>query len=189
MFDRLRKSILGADLPTEPVVIQIPDTRFGTFTVTGQWDPRVVTVTGPWRSTLTLSADTPLPDALKRRLVWLMPPPRITPTSRDAVRLSVDGGRAPLDCGRRAMRRATYNVRATVTGRDYLLRHRRRWRARLERDNEPVADLSTSDGGQTMSARYEAGADATDAAVAIGLGLTLGVGAPGFMTNLFGSMT
>jgi hypothetical protein len=185
VFEKLRRSVVGADIPTEPVVIQVPDARFGQFTVTGKWDPRVVTVTGPWRATLTLSAVMSLPDAVKRRLIWHIPPPRITPTTRDAVQLHVDGVPAPLDCGRRAMRRATYDVRATVAGREYLLRHERRWRARLERGGQPVARLSTADQGRTMSAAYEPVADAADATVAIGLGLTLGIGAPGFARNLF----
>ncbi|MGH3761359.1 hypothetical protein [Actinophytocola sp.] len=188
MFGWLRRSVVGADIPTEPVVIQVPDARFGTVTVTGQWDPRVVTVSGPSRATLRLSAVLALPDALKRRLVWLVPPPRITPTTRDAVELEVDGEPAPLDCGRRAMRRATYNARATVAGREYLLRHERRWRASLERDGQPVARLSTSDRGRTMSAVYQPTADVTDASVAVGLGMTLGVGAPGFLANLVNAL-
>lgn len=179
---------MGQDLPTEPVVVQVPDARFGTFTVTGQWDPRVVTVTGAWPTTLTLSASTSLPDALKRRLIWHVPPPRITPLTRDAVRLLVDGQPAPLDCGRRAMRRATYDVRATVFGREYVLRHRRRWRARLERGGQPVAQLSTSDHGRTMSAVYRPTADIADAAVGVALGMTLGVGAPGFVRNLLSNL-
>ena len=188
VFDRLRKSVVGADIPTEPVVIQVPDVRFGTFTVTGQWDPRVVTVTGPWRATLTLSAVLSLPDALKRRLIWHVPPPRIAPMTRDAVELRVDDKPAPLDCGRRAMRRATFNARATVAGREYLLRHQGRWRAHLERDGEPVAEVSTSDGGRTMSAAYRPTADVTDATIAVGLGMTLGVGAPGFVRNLLSAV-
>jgi hypothetical protein len=180
----LRRKVVGEEIPTEPVVIRIPDERFGTFTVTGEWDPRVVTVTGPWSSTLTLSATSSLPEALKRRLIGLIPPPRITPVSRDAVQLRVGDEPAPLDCGRRAMRRATFNVRATVSGRDYLLRHRRRWRAQLERGGQPVIDLSTSDYGQTLSAHHRPATDVTDAAVAVGLGMTLGIGAPGFFRNL-----
>ncbi|HEY0449112.1 hypothetical protein [Actinophytocola sp.] len=188
MFDRLRKTMVGADIPTEPVIIQLPDQRFGVFTVTGQWDPRVVTVTGPWRATLTLSAVLSLPEVLKRRLIWNLPPPRITPMTRDAVRLEVDGQPAPLDCGRRAMRRATYNVRATVAGREYLLRHEGRWRARLERDGQPVARLSTPDQGRTMSAVYQPAADAADASVGVALGMVLGIGAPGFMRNLLANL-
>lgn len=180
--------MVGADVPTEPVVVRLPDRRFGVFTVTGQWDPRVVTVTGPWRTVLTLSAATSLPDAVKRRLIWFVPPPRITPVTRDAVQLLVDGQAAPLDCGRRAMRRATYTARATIGGRDYALVHERRWRARLERDGRPVARLSTSDGGQTMSAVYQSTADVADASVAVALGLTLGVGAPGFLRNLLANL-
>jgi hypothetical protein len=166
------------------VVIQVPDERFGTFTVTGEWDPRVVTVTGPWRSTVTLSATSSMPQAMKRRLIWLVPPPRITPISRDAVELRVDDEPAPLDCGRRAMRRATFDVRATVSGRDYLLRHRGRWRAHLERGGQPVIELSTSDHGGMMSAAYRPAADVTDATLAVALGATLGIGAPGFFRNL-----
>lgn len=188
MFDKLRKAVTGADLPTEPVELRMPDTRFGTYIVTGQWDPRVVTVTGPWQATLTLSAVAKLPDALKRRLVWLVPPPRITPTTRDAVRLTVDGQPAPLDCGRRALRRATYDVRATVAGREYLLRHTGRRHARLDRGGQPVARLSTVEPGRTMAATYEPAADAADATVAIGLGLTLGIGAPGFLRNVLGEI-
>ncbi|MPZ81238.1 MAG: hypothetical protein GEV28_12900 [Actinophytocola sp.] len=188
VFDRLRKTVIGADIPTEPVLIRLPDQRFGMFTVTGEWDPRVVTITGPWRAVLTLSSVLALPNALKRRLIWNVPPPRITPMRRDAVRLDVDGRQAPLDCGRRAMRRATYDARATIAGREYLLRHERRWRARLERDGRPVARLSTSDHGRSMSAVYQPSADATDASVGVALGMVLGVGAPGFIRNLLANL-
>ncbi len=184
MFDKLRKAIVGADLPTEPVVVRIQDPRFGMFTVTGAWDPRVVTVHGPWQSVVTLSASLQLPDAVKRRLVWLGPPPRIVPNNRHAVALTVDGQPMPLDCGRRAMRRATFNVCATVVGREYLLRHERRWRSRLERNGQPVSRLSTSDRGDTLRAVHEPGADVVDATVGVALGLVLGVGAPGFLRNL-----
>src|SRR3954449_2333356 len=56
MFGKLRRSVVGADIPTEPVVIEVPDARFGTFTVTGQ-------------------AELALPDAVKRRVIWYVPPP------------------------------------------------------------------------------------------------------------------
>lgn len=184
MFDKLRKAVVGADLPTEPAVVRIQDPRFGVITVTGTWEPRVVTVDGPWRVTMTLSAPSRLPDAMKRRLVWLVRPPRIVPTDRHAVTLTVDGQPAVLDCGRRAMRRATFDVRATVAGRDYLLRHEGRWRARLERGGQRVSRLSTSDRGETVSAVHEPGADVVDATVGVALGLVLGVGAPGFLRNL-----
>jgi len=188
VFEMLRRSVLGADIPTEPVVVRLPDPRFGMFTVTGQWDPRVVAVTGPWRATLTLSATLSLSDALKRRLIWNVPPPRITPMTRDAVLLQVNGEPAPLDCGRRAMRRATFNARATIAGRQYLLRQERRRRAHLERDGHTVARLSTPDQGRTMSAVYQPTTDVMDATVAIGLGMTLGVGAPGFVRNLLANL-
>ncbi len=184
MFDKLRKAIVGADLPTEPVVVRIQDPRFGVFTVTGAWDPRVVTVHGPWQAVVTLSASLQLPDALKRRFVWLVRPPRIVPNSPRAVALTVDGQPMPLDCGRRALRRSTFNVRATVVGREYLLRHERRWRARLERNGHTVSRLSTSDRGDTLRAVHEPGADVVDATVGVALGLVLGVGAPGFLRNL-----
>lgn len=184
MFDKLRKAVVGEELPTEPVVVRVQDTGFGTFTATGAWDPRVVTVTGPWQATVSLSASLQLPDALRRRLVWLVRPPRIVPNDRHAVTLTIDGQPAPLDCGRRAMRRATFNVRATVAGREYLLRHEGRWRARLERNGQQVSRLSTSDGGETLSAVHQPGVDVVDATMGVALGLTLGVGAPGFVRNL-----
>lgn len=184
MFDKLRKAVVGADLPTEPVVMRVQHAGFGTFTVTGTWDPRVVTVTGPWQATVVLSAQLHLPEALKRRLVWLVRPPRIVPNDRHAVLLTVDGQRAPLDCGRRKLRRGTYDVRATVAGREYLLRHERRWRARLLRNGQQVSRLSTQDRGQTLRATYQSGADVVDATMGIALGVVLGVGAPGFLRNL-----
>jgi len=184
VFDKLRKAVVGADLPTTPVVIRVVDAGFGTFTVTGAWDPRVVTVTGPWQATVTLSAPSQVPEALKRHLVLLVRPPRIVPGNRHAVTLTIDGQSAPLDCGRRALRRATFNVRATVAGRDYLLRHDGRWHARLERNGLPVSRLSTSDRGATLHAAYEPGADVVDATMSVALGLVLGVGAPGFLRNL-----
>jgi hypothetical protein len=188
VFDKLRKAVVGEDLPTQPVVVRIQDPRFGVFTVTGAWDPRVVTVTGPWQATVTLSAPLQLPDVLKRRLVWLVRPPRIAPIDRHAVALTVDGQPMPLDCGRRAMRRATFDVRATVVGREYRLRHEGRWRARLERNGQRVSALSTSDGGATLRAAHEPGADVVDATVGVALGLVLGVGAPGFVRNLFAAV-
>lgn len=184
MFDKLRKAVVGAELPTEPVVVRIQDAGFGMFTVTGAWDPRIVTVTGPWLATVTLSAPLQLPDALKRRLVWLVRPPRIVANDRHAVTLTIDGQPAPLDCGRRAMRRATFDVRATVSGREYLLRHEGRWRARLERNGQHMSRLSTSDGGETVHAVHQPGADVVDATMGVALGLVLGVGAPGFLRNL-----
>ncbi|HEY7597426.1 MAG TPA: DNA internalization-related competence protein ComEC/Rec2 [Actinophytocola sp.] len=57
---------------------RVPDARFGTIAVTGQWDP--------WPTTVTLSAETSLPETLTRRPIWLVPPPRITPTSRTPSR-------------------------------------------------------------------------------------------------------
>ena len=69
------------------------------------------------------------------------------PNDWRAIALTVDGQAAPLDGGRRAMRRVTLDVRATVVGRDYLLRHDGRWRARLMRDRQQVSRLSTPDGG------------------------------------------
>lgn len=188
MFNRLRKSLAGAELPDQPVVLHLPDPRFGGFTVTGRWDPRVVTVTGPWRAVLTLSATTDMSEAVKRHLIRLIPPPRITPMTPDAVQLLVDGQPAPLHCGRRALRRASYNVRATVAGRQYALIHEGRWRARLERDGQPVARLSTRDRGKTLSASYQPIADAADATVGVALGITLGVGAPGAVSNLLASI-
>jgi hypothetical protein len=184
VFDKLRRTVMGAELPTEPVVVRVQHAGFGTFTVTGTWDPRVVTVTGPWAATVALSAPLHLPDALKRRLVWLVPPPRIVPNDRHAITLAVDGHAVPLDCGRRALRRATFDVRATVAGREYLLRHERRWRARLVRDGQQVSRLSTPDAGATLNAEYRPGADVVDATVGVALGMVLGVGAPGFLRNL-----
>lgn len=184
MFDKLRKAVVGADLPTEPVVVRLQDAQFGTFTVTGAWDPRVVTVTGPWQAQVTLSAPLQVPDALRRRVALLFRPPRIVPNDRHAVTLTIDGQPVPLDCGRRALRRATFNVRATMAGREYLLRHERRWQARLERNGQRVSSLSTSDGGVTLHAVYQPGADAVDATMGVALGLVLGVGAPGFLRNL-----
>jgi hypothetical protein len=188
VFDNLRKAVMGANLPDKPVVIRTQHAGFGTFTVTGAWDPRVVTVTGPWQVTVTLSAPLDLPEALKRRLVWLVRPPQIMPNHRHAITLTIDGQQAPLDCGRRAMRRSTFNVRTTVAGRQYLLRHERRWWARLERDGQQVSRLSTSDKGSTLHVDYQPGADVVDATVGVALGMVLGVGAPGFLSNLFAQL-
>lgn len=188
MFDNLRKAVMGANLPDKPVVIRTQHAGFGTFTVTGAWDPRVVTVTGPWQAKVTLSAPLDLPEAVKRRLVWLVRPPRIMPNHRHAVTLMIDGLPAPLDSGLRAMRRSTFNVRATVAGRQYLLRHERRWWARLERDGQQVSRLSTSDRGMTLHVDYQPGADVVDATVGLALGMVLGVGAPGFLGNLFSQL-
>lgn len=189
MFDNLRKAVSGDKLPTEPVVIHLQDATFGTFTVTGTWDPRTVTINGPWRATVTLSTQLNLPDALKRRLVWLVPPPRIEPTNNPhAVLLTIDGQQAPLHCGRRGLRRSTFNVRATVAGREYLLRQERRRRARLERDGQQVSRLSTTDKGRTMRAEYLRGADVVDATMGVALGMTFGVGAPGFLSNFLADL-
>jgi hypothetical protein len=188
VFDKLRKAVMGAAPPTEPVVVLVEDARFGTITVTGAWDPRVVTVTGPWASTMMLSAPSQLRELLRRRLVWLTRPPRIVPVDRHAVVLTVDGQAAPLDCGRRAMRRATFDVRATVSGREYWLHHEGRWRARLTRDGQHVSWLSTPDAGVTVHADYPPAADVVDATVGVALGLVLGVGAPGFWRNLLANV-
>jgi len=188
VFDKLRKVALGADLPSKPVIIRTQHAGFGTFTVTGEWDPRVVTITGPWQVTVTLSAPLNVPEALKRRVMLMIRPPRITPNNRHAITLTIDGQQAPLDCGRRAMRRSTYNARATVAGREYLLRHEGRWSARLERDGQPVSRLSTPDRGLTLLADYQPGADVVDATMGVALGMTLSVGAPGFMRNLLAQL-
>lgn len=188
MFDRLRKTVTGAELPTAPVVVRVGDSRFGTFTVSGTWDPRVVTVTGAWRVTVTLSAASSLPAGMSRRLAWVVPPPRITPTRRDDVQLFVDGQPAVLDCGRRGMRRATFDVRVEIAGRRYLLHHEGRWRARLDRDGVTVSRLSTSDNSRTVTAVHEPGADPIDATVGYAVGFVLGIGAPGFLRNLFSEL-
>jgi hypothetical protein len=188
VFDKLRKAVVGSEVPTEPVVVRIRDAGFGTFTVTGAWDPRVVTVTGPWQATVTLSAPLQVPDVLKGHLALLHRPPRIVPNDRHAVTLTIDGQPAPLDCGRRALRRATFNVRATVVGREYLLRHESRWQARLERNGQRVSQLSTSDRGLTLHAMHQPGADVVDATMGVALGLVLGVGAPGFLRNFFAAL-
>lgn len=179
---------MGAGLPTEPVVVRVEDARFGTFTVTGTWDPRIVTVTGPWQAKVRLAARSQLPDALSRRLVRLVPPPRIVAGGRDAIAFTIDGQHAPLDCGRRAIRRATFDVRATVAGRDYLLHHEGRRQARLERSGQVVSRLSTPDHGETMRAVHQPGADVVDATVGVALGTVLGVGAPGFLRNLIAEL-
>lgn len=184
----MRKTVTGAEPPTAPVVVRVGDSRFGTFTVSGSWDPRVITVTGPWRVTVTLSAASFLPKGMSKRFAWVVPPPRITPTSRDAVQLFVDGRPAVLDCGRRAMRRATFDVRVEVAGRRYLLHHEGRWRARLDRDGVAVSRLSTSDDNKSVSAVHEPGADPIDATVGYAVGFVLGVGAPGFMRNLMSEL-
>jgi hypothetical protein len=188
VFDKLRKVVSGVALPTEPVIVHVRHAGFGTFTVTGKWEPRVVTITGPWQATVTLSAPLNLPDALRRRVALVFAPPRIMPNNRHAVTLTVDGREAPLDCGLRAMRRSTYNVRATVAGREYLLRHERRWWARLERDGQQVSRLSTPDRGRTVLSDYQPGADVVDATMGVAIGMTLGVGAPGFVQNLFAQL-
>jgi hypothetical protein len=76
----------------------------------------------------------------------------------------------------------------TVAGREYLLRHERRWKARLERNGQRVSSLSTSDRGVTLHAVYQPGADAVDATMGVALGLVLGVGAPGFLRNLLAGL-
>ena len=174
----------GAEPPTTPVVVRVGDARFGTFTVSGTWEPRVVTVTGPWRVTVTLSAASALSAGMSKRLAWVVPPPRIAPAGRDGVQLHVDGQPARLDCGRRAMRRATFDVRVEVAGRRYLLHHEGRWRARLDRDGVTVSRLSTPDDNRSVTAVHEPGADPIDATVGYAVGFVLGVGAPGFMRNL-----
>jgi hypothetical protein len=191
VFDKLRKTFMASDLPTEPVVIRTPHGGFGTVTVVGEWFPRVVTVTGPWEAVVTLDtreepsiADTVFSIGLSRQMAKRVPPPRVEPPHRRGVHLEVDGQPAPLDCGRRAMRRNTFDARATVAGREYLLRQEKRWRARLERDGQPVSRLSTTDGGQTVDTVHLPGADAIDVTMAVALGMTIGVGAPGFVRNL-----
>jgi hypothetical protein len=188
VFDRLRKTVTGAEPPTTPVVIRVGDSRFGAFTVSGTWDPRVVTVTGPWRATVTLSSTTVLSKGLSNRLSWMVPPPRIAPTDRHAVRLQVDGQPAVLDCGSRRMRRATFDVRVEVAGRRYLMHHEGRWRARLDRDGVMVSRLSTSDDNKSVDAAHEPGADPIDVTVGYAVGYVLGVGAPGFVRNLFSEL-
>lgn len=191
VFDKMRKAFMASDLPTEPVVTHVPQGGFGTVTVVGAWYPRVVTVTGPWQATVSLDTreepsvgDTAFSIGLSRQIAKRIPPPRIEPPHRHGVNLRVDGHPAPLDCGRRAMRRATYNVRTTVAGREYLLRQKKRWHAGLERDGRPVSTLSTSDRGRTVHAVHLPGADAIDVTMGVALGMTMGVGAPGFMRNL-----
>lgn len=129
---RLLKTIsdrwTGADLPTTPVVVHHDDPRFGAFTVSCTWQPRAATITGPW-TTLVIAAP-PQPTIAARAVK----PPRVTATGRHDVTLTVDGAVVPFDLGRRALRRATYNVTTTVAGRSYRLRQCRATRADLERD-------------------------------------------------------
>jgi hypothetical protein len=71
-----------------------------------------------------------------------------------------------------------YDVWATVAGREYVLRHERRWHGQPGARRRPVAWLSTSDSGRTISATCDRGADAdvdADATVGVALGMTLGM--------------
>lgn len=178
----LRKFTSLADVPSEPVVETVDDGAFGVFTLTGHWHPRSVAVTGPWGARLTLESRAPGPRSLAR----LVPPPRIVPTRRHAVALAVDVGETALDCGRRALRRGTFDVRATVAERGYHLHHTGLRSARLQRDAVDVASLTRPREARGLSATmaYEQSADVIDATVAVTLGTVLGAGAPGFLRSL-----
>lgn len=177
VFDGLRRAVTG-EVPNEPIVHTVHDQRFGAFTVTGQWHPRVVTVQGPGPATLAMTEE------LSSRAAALFQPPQVLAAVRNGVRLLVDGVPTEFDPGRRALRRATFNVRVTVAGRRYLLRHRGRRRAHLERDGTVVAELAQPKDGRPWPAGYPAGADVVDATVGVTLGVTLGIGASGVLGNL-----
>lgn len=173
---RKLRGFTRAEVPTEPVVVTVEDARFGTFTVTGHWHPRSIEVTGPWAGRLTLGERSPASRSAARQI----PPPRFLAPRRDAVVLAVDGQQAPLDCGRRALRRATYHVRATVAERSYLLRHTGNRAARLERDGGMVLTLEQPRDDSPFTMDPQGSADMVDASVAVALASAFGAGSPGF---------
>jgi hypothetical protein len=102
------------------------------------------------------------------------------PTYGDSVALDVGGRPAPLHCGQPWLRRRAHDMRATVSGREYLLRHCGPRKATLERDGDRVVDLFRKllPKPGTVIRDYAPTADALDATIAVAFGNCLRVGAP-----------
>ena len=114
---------------------------------------------------------------------------------REAVRLTVADAVADLRPQRAVMRRSSYDVRAQVDGRDYLLSQKGRRRAEMLRSGIVVAELVRPAAYRTSRPRYEDAvtwgveADSVDVAMTHSLANAYRVGANGFVLNLLKVLT
>lgn len=190
MFDRLKKWVASPYQQRPDVVLEFADARFGRVRVVGAWFPRAVTVTGPGRTAAGPWTAVVEDGGISQVVSHAVVPPRILVSDRAKVRLRLDDQPAAFDPGRRAMRRATYDGRATLGGREYLLRQRCFRRATLVRDGTTVAHLHRGGKGElpVQVTQWAPVAEQFDFLAAVVLGGTLGVGAPGFVTNLLNEL-
>ena len=191
VFDRVKKWVRTPYAPRADVTLSLADPRFGQVRVVAAWFPRTVTVTGPGRTAAGPWTAVVDDESIHQVLSHAVVPPRILASNRDKVRLRFDGQPAPFDPGRRAMRRATFNGRATLAGRDYVLRQVWFRRATLRRDGTTVAHLHRGAKGEApvQVTQWEPAAEQLDFLAAILLGATLGVGARGVVTHLLDALT
>ncbi|WP_018348296.1 hypothetical protein [Longispora albida] len=185
------KELLDTRVTLPDVRLVVSGAPFGQVTVEGSWFPRTVTFTGPgthpggapWTAVVT-------DHGVTKVLGWTVAPPAVLAAGRTDVSLSLDGQPAQVDPGRRAMRRATYNARATLAGRRYELRQVWFSRASLLRDGEPVARLvSAGQPSPVNVAEWYQGAEPFDLLAAAVLGCSFGVGSPGFLSRLAEEIT
>lgn len=115
--------------------------------------------------------------------------PDLFPRRREAVALTVGGAPAGLTPRRVLMVRATYGVRAQVSGRRYLLSQVWLRSARVRRDGQTVARLRRPS-SYSKGPRYgddvtwAPDADPVDVAMTHALASAYRVGSPGFASNL-----
>jgi hypothetical protein len=125
----------------------------------------------------------------ERQLKERLSLPDVFPRQREAAGLTVDGSPAGLMPGRALIKRASFDVRAQVYDRQYVLSQIRGRQARVTRHGRTVAELRrTSRYGR--GPRYDPGvawadgADPTDVAMTHALASAYSVGAWGFPLNL-----
>lgn len=111
------------------------------------------------------------------------------PRQREAASLTVDGSPAGLMPGRALLKRASFDVRAQVNERQYVLSQIRGRQARVTRHGRAVAELRRTSRYGT-GPRYDPGvgwadgADPLDVAMTHALASAYTVGAWGFPRNL-----
>lgn len=148
-------------------------------------------ISGPGIPRVCLIESRPPPPAgpSKHWLKTAFSAPELFDRDRAGVRLTVAGATAELRPRPAIMVRASYGVRAQVSGRHYLLSQVSRRRARVRRDGQTVAGLrrpSTYKKGPRYAdnVKWAAGVDPIDVAITHTLASAYRVGSPGFVSNL-----